>query len=101
MDNLDFNYTRMILLEMYTDFVLMKYIHYKERISTLIRINYTRHTFITKAKEAIMDIEAIKLIAGHEINDVTNAVYDHSYKHQFLQEEILKISTTRQTGGLH
>lgn len=37
----------------------------------------TRHTFITKAKEANMNEYLLKLIVGHEIHDVTEKVYTH------------------------
>lgn len=37
----------------------------------------TRHTFITKAKDSGMDEYILKLIVGHEINDVTEKVYTH------------------------
>lgn len=37
----------------------------------------TRHTFITKAKEYKMDEYILKLIVGHEIQDITERVYTH------------------------
>lgn len=37
----------------------------------------TRHTFITRAKSAKMDEYILKLIVGHEIDDVTEKVYTH------------------------
>lgn len=37
----------------------------------------TRHTFITKAKESKMDEYILKLIVGHEIQDITERVYTH------------------------
>lgn len=50
----------------------------------------TRHTFITKAKECGMDDVALKMIVGHEINDITEKVYTHRDKN-FLHEEIEKV----------
>lgn len=37
----------------------------------------TRHTFITCAKAKHMDENLLKMIVGHEITDVTEAVYTH------------------------
>lgn len=37
----------------------------------------TRHTFITKGKNAGMDEYILKMIVGHEISDVTEKVYTH------------------------
>lgn len=37
----------------------------------------TRHTFITRAKEAGVDEYCLKLIIGHQIGDVTERVYTH------------------------
>ena len=37
----------------------------------------TRHTFVTKAQEAKINEYMIKLMVGHEINDVTEKVYTH------------------------
>jgi integrase len=50
----------------------------------------TRHTFITKAKDANMDEYILKLIVGHAIQDVTEKVYTHRTMEQ-LQNEIIKI----------
>lgn len=50
----------------------------------------TRHTFITAAKRCMMDDSAIKLIVGHEINDITEKVYTHR-DNEYLQSEMLKI----------
>lgn len=50
----------------------------------------TRHTFITAAKQHKMEEPALKLIVGHEINDVTEAVYTHR-DNEYLQKEMLKI----------
>lgn len=50
----------------------------------------TRHTFITKAKEVNMNEYAIKMIAGHEIRDITENVYTHR-DNEFLQKEMQKI----------
>ena len=36
-----------------------------------------RHTFITRAKEAGVDEYCLKLIIGHNVNDVTERVYTH------------------------
>lgn len=51
----------------------------------------TRYTFITKAKEAHVDEYAIKMMAGHEINDITERVYTKRDTVNFLKEEIQKI----------
>ena len=37
----------------------------------------TRHTFITKAKESNITEYVLKLIVGHEIQDITEKVYTH------------------------
>lgn len=50
----------------------------------------TRHTFITLAKNYGMNEYAIKMICGHEVSDITEAVYTHRDKH-FLHDEISKI----------
>lgn len=50
----------------------------------------TRHTFITRAKEAGVNEYILKLIVGHEINDVTEKVYTHRTIED-LRTEIEKI----------
>lgn len=50
----------------------------------------TRHTFITKAKEANMNEYILKLIVGHTVEDITERVYTHRTMQQ-LQEEMAKI----------
>ncbi len=50
----------------------------------------TRHTFVTKAKEAGMDEYVLKLIIGHHIEDLTERVYTHR-KFEQLREEMEKI----------
>ena len=50
----------------------------------------TRHTFITKAKNANMNEYILKLIVGHEVQDITEKVYTHRTL-EVLQKEILKI----------
>lgn len=50
----------------------------------------TRHTFVTKAKNAKMDEYLLKLIVGHEIADVTEKVYTHRSTEE-LKVEIEKI----------
>ena len=50
----------------------------------------TRHTFITAAKNMKMEDAALKLIVGHEINDITEAVYTHRDS-EYLYNEMLKI----------
>lgn len=50
----------------------------------------TRHTFITKAKEANMNEYILKLIVGHTVEDITERVYTHRTMQQ-LKEEIAKI----------
>ena len=37
----------------------------------------TRHTFVTKSKEAKMNEYILKLIVGHKIGDLTEYVYTH------------------------
>lgn len=61
-----------------------------KKLSMNHRPHDTRHTFITKAKEANMNEYILKLIAGHAIEDVTEKVYTHRTIEQ-LQEEISKI----------
>lgn len=50
----------------------------------------TRHTFVTKAKNAKMDEYILKLIIGHEITDVTEKVYTHR-SIEDLHSEMAKI----------
>lgn len=50
----------------------------------------TRHTFITKGKEADMNEYLLKMIVGHEIRDVTEKVYTHRTIDD-LKNEIEKI----------
>lgn len=50
----------------------------------------TRHTFITRAKEAGVDEYCLKLIVGHQIGDVTEKVYTHRTMEN-LRREIEKI----------
>ena len=50
----------------------------------------TRHTFITKAKQYNVNEYALKRIVGHEISDITEAVYTHR-DNSFFHTEINKI----------
>lgn len=50
----------------------------------------SRHTFITKAKNVNMNEYILKLIVGHEVQDITEKVYTHRTLED-LQKEILKI----------
>ena len=50
----------------------------------------TRHTFITLGKHANMDEYILKLIVGHEVNDITEKVYTHRTIDD-MRKEILKI----------
>lgn len=50
----------------------------------------TRHTFINAAKAANMNEYVLKIIVGHVIEDVTEAVYTHRTVDQ-LREELIKI----------
>lgn len=50
----------------------------------------TRHTFITKAKDAGINEYVLKLIVGHEIRDVTEKIYTHRTLED-MQYEIEKI----------
>lgn len=52
----------------------------------------TRHTFISRAqtKETNMNLYILKLIVGHKIDDITEAVYTHRTLDD-LKEEMLKI----------
>lgn len=50
----------------------------------------TRHTFITKAKNVNMNEYILKLIVGHEVQDITEKVYTHRTLED-LQKEMLKI----------
>lgn len=50
----------------------------------------TRHTFITRAKEASMNEHILKLIVGHAIHDLTEKVYTHRQIEE-LKAEIEKI----------
>lgn len=55
--------------------------------STLYSPHCTRHTFITKAKDAGMNEYALKKICGHEIYDVTESIYTHR-SNEWLHEQI-------------
>ena len=46
----------------------------------------TRHTFITLAKAAGVNEYVLKLIIGHEIDDITEKVYTHRTMQQLLEE---------------
>lgn len=50
----------------------------------------TRHTFITKAKDAGVNEYILKLIVGHEIQDITEKVYTHRTLED-IRNEIEKI----------
>lgn len=50
----------------------------------------TRHTFVTRAKEAGMNDFVLKLIVGHAIDDITEKVYTHR-KIMELKAEMEKI----------
>lgn len=50
----------------------------------------TRHTFITKAKKEGVDQYILKLMVGHEIDDVTEKVYTHRTLED-MRQEIMKI----------
>lgn len=50
----------------------------------------TRHTFVTKAKEAGINEHILKLIVGHAIEDITEKVYTHR-KIEELRAEMDKI----------
>ena len=51
----------------------------------------TRHTFITKAKEANMNEYILKMIVGHEIADITEKIYTHRTVED-LKREMEKIT---------
>lgn len=75
----------------------MTYDKYRKRFSKVMDIlgckhrpHETRHTFITKAKDAHVNEYILKLIAGHAIDDITEKVYTHRTIEQ-LKEEIEKI----------
>lgn len=46
----------------------------------------TRHTFVTKAKQARLDEYCLKLIVGHAIQDLTENVYTHRTPAELLRE---------------
>lgn len=54
----------------------------------------TRHTFVTRGKEAGMDEYILKLIVGHAISDITEKIYTHR-KIEELKAEIEKIVAPR------
>ena len=47
--------------------------------------NEMRHTFITYAKAKHMDDNLLKMIVGHEITDITEAVYTHRSLSDFVK----------------
>lgn len=51
----------------------------------------TRHAFVTQAKQFGVNDFCLKLIVGHEINDITEKVYTHREPEELLRE-INKIS---------
>lgn len=61
-----------------------------KKLSMSHRPHDTRHTFITKAKDADVNEYVLKLMVGHAIEDVTEKVYTHRTMEQ-LQNEIAKI----------
>lgn len=77
----------------------MTYDKYRNRFAKVMQRhninNYSpscpRHTFATKAKESNMNEYALKLLLGHEINDVTEKHYTHRNKLEWLHNEINKI----------
>jgi integrase len=75
----------------------MTYDKYRKRFNKVMeklklkhRPHETRHTFITLAKQYMMDEYILKLIVGHAIEDITEKVYTHRTMEQ-LQQEIIKI----------
>lgn len=75
----------------------MTYDKYRERFMNIMdylglkhKPHETRHTFITRAKEAGVDEYCLKLIVGHQIGDVTERVYTHRTV-ESLAAEIEKI----------
>lgn len=48
-----------------------------KKLNMTHRPHDTRHTFITKAKQAKVNEYILKLIVGHEIQDITEKVYTH------------------------
>ena len=46
----------------------------------------TRHTFVTRAKQAGLDEYCLKLIVGHAIQDLTENVYTHRTPDELLRE---------------
>lgn len=61
-----------------------------KRLKMSHRPHDTRHTFITKAKHSGVDEYLLKMIVGHEINDVTEKTYTHRTIEE-LHTEIAKI----------
>ncbi|WKY44199.1 tyrosine-type recombinase/integrase [Eubacteriaceae bacterium ES2] len=61
-----------------------------DRLRFTHRPHETRHTFITKAKEAQVNDYILKLIVGHAIHDITEKVYTHRTMED-LKNEIEKI----------
>lgn len=61
-----------------------------KRFSMTHKPHDTRHTFITWAKAANVNEYILKIMVGHEIDDITEKVYTHRTAEQFL-EEIIKI----------
>lgn len=64
------------------------------KFSTEFTPHCTRHTFITKAKSRNVNMNdtILKLIVGHEIDDITEQVYTHRNLDD-LKEEMLKIKS--------
>lgn len=67
-----------------------------KKIMTKLKMEHTphecRHTFITIAKSNEMDEYILKLIVGHEIDDVTEKVYTHRTTEQLKSELNSKIT---------
>lgn len=61
-----------------------------KRLHLAHRPHDTRHTFITKGKNACMNEYVLKIIVGHEIMDVTEKVYTHRTMDE-LRKEMEKI----------
>ena len=71
----------------------MTYDDYRNRFNKIMKKlgmhhkpHEARHTFITLAKRYKMDENVLKMIVGHKINDVTEAVYTHRNLDEFISE---------------
>ena len=86
-----------IIICLHEKYLLLLMINIEEdlkKVMSAVNMNHTshetRHTFITQAKYCKVNEYILKKIVGHEIRDVTEAVYTHR-NIEDLKKEIVKV----------